>query len=558
MQNETFTFIVSPEYSRYRLDRFLQAVLPSVLGDNEVSREKIKKSIRDGHCLLSGSPCIDPAYRLAPDQQIIFSPKVAPTTLEPDPSELNILYQDEHLAVINKPAGLTVHPAPSCHEKTLVHRLLAHFPALRDQEGLRPGIVHRLDRDTSGLICVALNEECRLRLSRSFAEREVHKEYLALVEGHPAPCGIVDAPIDRHPSSKIKMAVVKNGKPAKSEWRLLYAGPNLSLLAVKIYTGRTHQIRVHMAHLGFPLLGDPLYGRSCGRILPVFGASNFYPASDISSLAVPTRQMLHSWKLSFVHPFTGKSMSFTCPPPDDFLMICKEYCKRMYRVVLTGAAGSGKSLFVHTLESLGVPIWSADEALIGLYEPGGSAWQMVRKRFGDRFIANDASPVDRKKLAAALLPGPRGIPEIDIHELSEMVHPLLYGDLLDFWALQEKSGHNFAVAEVPLWFESGWGWRTGESQNSDEKPLVVGVCCDEEERVRRLLAVRGWSREMMDEMNSRQWSQDRKMASCDLVVRNNGTAEQLEGKAREFVLQMQQRRVDDERNFLAGLQTLIG
>ena len=291
----TYTFTV--EEGRIRLDRFLG----EALREQDVSREKVKRAIREGGCLVDGALCSDAAAKVRAGQSVVLRMESEPSRVEPEEGELAVLYQDDFLAVINKPAGLTVHPAPSCPEGTLVHRLVARFPSLRAQEGFRPGIVHRLDKDTSGLICVALTEEARLRLAEAFAERRIRKEYLALVRGVPPAAGLVDAPLGRHPTVKVKVAVVKNGKEARSEWRVLHKGRQYALLGVRIHTGRTHQIRVHMAHIGHPLLGDEVYGHAR---LPEKGL---------------TGQCLHARELKFIHPRTGEPVRLITELPDYFL-----------------------------------------------------------------------------------------------------------------------------------------------------------------------------------------------------------------------------------------------
>ena len=551
-QERRVTLTVPPEAGRIRLDRFLG----EALRNEDVSREKVKRAIRDGGCRVDGDICLETSLRLGAGQYVELILRMPPSSVSPEAGDLSILYQDAYLAVVNKPAGLTVHPAPSCPEGTLVHRLVAHFPSLREQEGFRPGIVHRLDKDTSGLICVALTEEARLRLSGAFAAREVRKEYLALVQGDPPATGIVDEPLGRHPSIKVKVAVVKNGKPARSEWRVLHRGPGYALLAVRIHTGRTHQIRVHMAFAGYPLWGDALYGRGGQALVP--------PVSGTVLTHDPApRQMLHAWKLSFTHPFTGENMSFCCPPPEDFLQTVQILNRRMRRVVVTGAAGSGKSLFVHTLKELGVPVWSADEAVIRLYEPGQEAWQALRRRYGDRFVPDAHTPVDRRRLAAALLPGEGGsAPELDVHELNALLHPLVWDDLERFWEEQERAGRGFAVAEVPLWFETGWGSGGplsdgGRRDVAASKPFLVGVYCDENERRRRLLDVRGWTEEMMRKMDALQWSQERKMAGCHLVIPNLGTPEELRARTQAFLRQMEGWDDEDSAAFAARWKALV-
>lgn len=579
-EGRLFSFVVPAGTVRERLDRFLG----EALREQDVSREKVKRAIKDSACSVDGAVCTDVAARIDAGQHLALRLRSEPTSVQAEEGALEIVYQDAFLVVLNKPAGLTVHPAPSCPDGTLVHRLVAHFPTLRAQEGFRPGIVHRLDKDTSGLICVALTEEARLRLSEAFAAREIHKEYLALVHGVPAPHGTVDAPLGRHPTIKVKVAVVKNGKPALSEWRVLYAGAGYALLAVRIHTGRTHQIRVHMAHIGHPLWGDAVYGSGdvggkprCGGLQGARGT----PSETPCVLDPAHRQMLHAWRLSFTHPFTGQELTFRCPPPEDFVRtaLCLE--KKMQRVVVTGVAGCGKSAFMRTLEARGVPTWSADAAVIRLYEPGQEAWSVLLQRYGDRFVPDETSPVDRKALAAALLPQgdhtatpnteEREPARIDIRELEALLHPLVLHDLEQFWQQCEKEGRGFAVAEVPLWFESGACRESGGTPQGNTKavrngggrvtspetdtvarhrPLVVGVFCEEAERQRRLLEVRGWSQDCMAHMDSLQWSQERKMAACDEVLANSGTPEELEAKTDAFIQHMSERAVADRAAFL--------
>ena len=536
----TRTYAFTVDGGRVRLDRFLG----EALREQDVSREKVKRAIRDGGCLVDGAVCTDVSAKVGAGQSIELRMEAEPTSVQPEEGELEILYQDAWLAVLNKPAGMTVHPAPSCPDGTLVHRLVARFPSLRAQEGFRPGIVHRLDKDTSGLICVALTEEARMRLSEAFAAREIRKEYLALVQGVPAPAGTVDAPLGRHPTVKVKVAVAKNGKEARSEWRVLHKGQGYSLLGVRIFTGRTHQIRVHMAHVGHPLWGDKLYGRG-GQVLtpPVPGVLRKHDPAP--------RQMLHAWHLSFIHPFTGEKMAFTCPPPEDFVQTALTLERHMRRVVVTGVAGSGKSLFMRMLAEEGVPTWSADAAVIRLYEPGREAWQALRLRYGDRFIPADRSPVDRKALAAALLPSAES--GVDVHELENLLHPLVLDDLERFWSGQEEAGRGYAVAEVPLWFESGWSRKLC----GERRPYVVGISCEQGERCRRLLDVRGWSDTLMARMDGLQWTQERKLAGCDKVIANSGTEGALRDKARAFVREMEHWDAESRATFLGQWEHLV-
>ena len=214
---------------------------------------------------------------------------------------LRLLFEDEDLLVIDKPAGLVVHPGAGNQTHTLVNALLHHCTILSGIGGKqRPGIVHRLDKQTSGAMVVAKNDAAHQELSRQFADREITKIYLALVTGTlRRPHGRIDAAIGRHPIHRKKMAVnPERGRTARTDYRVLDSGGGVSLVECTLHSGRTHQIRVHMHHLGHPVLGDSLYGRNRQVTAP--------------------RQMLHAWKLGFTHPRTNERMLFEAPPPDDF------------------------------------------------------------------------------------------------------------------------------------------------------------------------------------------------------------------------------------------------
>lgn len=284
-----------------RLDKALCGLLP------DLSRAAVQRAITAGACRIDGLPISTASLKLKAGQEVRLDLPDTANELRAEDEAVDILWQDEHLLLCNKPAGLTVHPCPSCPENTLVQRLLHHFPRLREQEGLRPGVVHRLDKDTSGLLLVALDEPTRLRMSEAFARREVHKEYLALVQGVPPQTGTCREPLGRHPTAKVKMAVVpenRGGKAAHSDWRVLWSSPrkDFSLVAVRIHTGRTHQIRVHMAHIGHPLLGDMVYG--AGK-----------PEKGLEG------QCLHARTLKFIHPRTGEHMELTSPLPEYFTAV---------------------------------------------------------------------------------------------------------------------------------------------------------------------------------------------------------------------------------------------
>ncbi|MDR3043925.1 MAG: dephospho-CoA kinase [Desulfovibrio sp.] len=531
-ETRTHSFTVAPEHAGQRLDRFLGDVMAELRekdghGD-AVSREKVKRAIRDGAATVQGRPCTVPNTRVEPGQTVTLTLAVPAAKVTPEEGDLAVLYRDAAIAVLDKPAGLTVHPCPSCPEGTLVHRLVRHFPELAAQEGFRPGIVHRIDKDTSGLLLVALTEAVRLELSRAFAQREVHKEYLALVHGVPAPQGELDAPIGRHPLHKVKMAVVpenRGGKPARSAWRVLLADPDgrFALVAVRIFTGRTHQIRVHMAHLGHPLWQDAVYGPAETAPPAAGEPPNF-----------PPRQMLHAWRLSFRHPETGKDMHFTCPPPPDFAALALCLSRRMQRVVVTGSPGCGKSALMRLLGQpgeAGLPVWSADAAVARLYEPGCGGHHLLRGRYGDRFVPDPAGPVDKRALFAAMRR------EAALRrEVEDMVHPLARHDMDAFFARAEASGAPVAVAEVPLFLEAGW--KAGTQPDILPNILLVGVHCPFAERARRLETHRGWPPDMIAAMEAWQWPEADKMRACHLVVDNSGTPEDLARRARGLLAEL--------------------
>ena len=292
------TFILN--HPANRLDQFLAGAHPAI------SRSRWKQLIEAGQVTLNRAPVLKPNSPLAPgDTLVCILPEPEPVGLVPADIPLDILYEDSDLIVLNKPAGLVVHPAPGHAADTLVNALLHHCTDLQGIGGeLRPGIVHRLDKDTSGVLVVAKNEAAVASLVAQFSAHTVQKEYLALVWGKPRQLsGTVDLPIGRHPVHRQKMAVTEKGRAAVTRYETVAAGPLAALLRVRIETGRTHQIRVHLAHLGHPVVGDATYGR----------ARHDLPAG----LEIP-RQMLHAHVLQIAHPRDGRPLAFTAPPPADF------------------------------------------------------------------------------------------------------------------------------------------------------------------------------------------------------------------------------------------------
>ncbi|MDI6844289.1 MAG: RluA family pseudouridine synthase [Anaerosomatales bacterium] len=287
-----------------RLDRFL------IAEGAVASRSVAQRLIAQGDVLVNGRVVPKNHVVRAGERVEVFVPDAQPSELEPEDIPLDVRYEDEHVIVLSKPAGLVVHPARGHATGTLVHALLAHADELGTLAGEdRPGIVHRLDKDTSGLMMVAKRDEAHAALSEALKVRSVERRYAALVHGYIAPdTGIVDAPIGRHPKDRLRMAVVdtEGAKQSVTTFSVLErfeAGTHddgYTLVECKLYTGRTHQIRVHMQYIKHPVVGDPLYGRR-------------HPKADLGL----GRQFLHAYRLRFTHPTTGEDLEFTDPLPED-------------------------------------------------------------------------------------------------------------------------------------------------------------------------------------------------------------------------------------------------
>ena len=327
---ERLTAEADQSHAGQRLDRFLSERLPSL------SRTRVQALIKGGHARLSGATIEDVTYRVKPgDRFAIELPPVAPATLEAEEIPLNILYEDDALIVIDKQAGLVVHPGAGNPQGTLVNALIAHCGTSLSGIGgvARPGIVHRLDKDTSGLMVVAKTDQAHRALAGQFADHgrtgALERGYLALVWGAPSrPQGIIDAPIGRHPTSRTKMAVLPDkGREAVTRWRVLETfgrgeereGPIASLVECTLETGRTHQVRVHLAHIGHPLIGDPLYGQGFKSKLRKL------PEPLREKLAALDRQALHAAHLAFVHPVSGTLLEFNSALPADLAEIVEAF-----------------------------------------------------------------------------------------------------------------------------------------------------------------------------------------------------------------------------------------
>jgi 23S rRNA pseudouridine1911/1915/1917 synthase len=292
---------VEREHSGSRLDRFLALALPAF------SRARLQTLIREGFVRLNEKHPRPRDPVRAGDKVEITEPEIEKVEAQPEQIALEILFEDEDLLVLNKPAGLVMHPGAGHQQHTLVNALLAHCKNLSGIGGKeRPGIVHRLDKETSGCLVVAKNDATHRDLSRQFAARTMTKIYLALVAGTlRKSTGIIDKAIARHPVHRQRMSIARRqGRSAKTEYRVLRAGGDISLLECTLHSGRTHQIRVHLHDLGHPVLGDKLYGGKRAGDFP--------------------RQMLHAWKLAFRHPGTTEIMNFEGPIPADFMEVMRQ------------------------------------------------------------------------------------------------------------------------------------------------------------------------------------------------------------------------------------------
>jgi len=295
-----------------RLDRFLAEA------ERSLSRSAVRQLIDSGHVRLNDAPARASRRVREGDRIEVVRPRRAPQALEPEPIPLDVVYEDDVLAVIAKPAGMVVHPAVGHRSGTMVHALLHRFGVLPDGNGAeRAGIVHRLDKGTSGLLLVARTDEAHRELARQIEAREVKRVYRALVWGHPREKeGRIEAALARSTKDRKKIAVVtRGGRSAATRYRVVRAYDYLSEMQLTLETGRTHQIRVHLSHRGHPVFGDPEYG---GRRGPLMKLPPARRAQAALLLAEMDHQALHAETLGFVHPVTGKPMEFTHPVPPDF------------------------------------------------------------------------------------------------------------------------------------------------------------------------------------------------------------------------------------------------
>jgi 23S rRNA pseudouridine1911/1915/1917 synthase len=299
--------MVTESENGLRLDRALGDLFPSY------SRNFLANLVTDGHVRIDGAPARKVSQRVETGQRVAIDvPPPAPATIASQDLPLTVIHEDADVVVIDKPAGLVVHPAAGHADSTLVNALLFH---VKDLSGvgceIRHGIVHRLDKDTSGVMVIAKHDDAHRKLTANWNTDRVRKEYLALVYGTPAnDRGTIDAPVGRDPRDRKRMAVVPEGRNAVTDYELSERLRYASLLRCRLRTGRTHQIRVHMKHLGHPIVGDPLYSGPQWRGIPDKKIQKVLSSLD--------RQMLHAAKITFEHPRTGAVVSYEAPLPEDF------------------------------------------------------------------------------------------------------------------------------------------------------------------------------------------------------------------------------------------------
>ena len=289
-----------------RIDKVLTILEP------EITRSQLKNLINDGHVTVNGQP-VKPKYKVqAGDKISLVKPEPQSLELTPENIPLDIVYEDDDMIVVNKPQGMVVHPAPGHPDHTLVNALLYHSPLSTINGTFRPGIVHRIDKDTSGLLMVAKNDLAHQSLAEQLRNKTNKREYLALVYGQiKEDEGTIDAPLGRNPQDRKKQAVVKGGRHAVTHFKVIKRYDNFTLVKCILETGRTHQIRVHMKYIGHPLVGDPLYGPR-----KVIGKDG---------------QFLHAALLGFKHPRTGKELVFEAPLPENFQKMLDKLDKQQHK-----------------------------------------------------------------------------------------------------------------------------------------------------------------------------------------------------------------------------------
>ncbi|HLA69785.1 MAG TPA: RluA family pseudouridine synthase [Bacteroidota bacterium] len=313
----TLRLVVPAKQSKVRLDVYLTHQVQNA------TRNKVQQAIHDGLVLVNGSP-VKPSHLISPGEVIdITLPKPPPSEAVAEDIPLDIIYEDDELLIVNKPAGMVTHPAYANYSGTLVNALLHHSRSLSEvNSAQRPGIVHRLDKDTSGLMVVAKTDHAHHILARQFSKRTIDREYWAVIWGVlKKKKGVIEASLGRSKKDRKKVTVTAEGKHAVTEYEVLESFGYLSLVRLKLKTGRTHQIRVHLAHIGHPVFGDPTYG---GRSETWGGPTGKKSREAARFLEIIHRQALHAKTLGFIHPSTNKIVKFDSELPDDMKQLLEE------------------------------------------------------------------------------------------------------------------------------------------------------------------------------------------------------------------------------------------
>lgn len=505
-----------------RLDSFLHIALQP----KGISREKIKQYIHQGYVTLHNNICTRPATKIHGDAHITITIPTEYSVITQEEGDIDIVYEDADLIIVNKPHAMVVHPCPSTPHSTLLQRLLFHYPELYVMGGERPAIVHRLDKDTTGLLIVARTEYARYALVHAFKEHNITKHYLALVQGEPPAYGTITFPIGRDTNNKTKMTISPKGKEAFTEYQTLTTIPTgilpypVSLLHIHITTGRTHQIRVHLSSIGFPILGDTTYGA-----LP----------SHIS------RPLLHAFTLDFTHPRTQEALHYIQMPPHDFEHIYLSLRIPSTHVILTGSASSGKSTALQYYMELGIPCCSADAIIDELYQEGKSIWHYLKQSYGTRFF-QDEHTIDKTKVLEAMHNSP-----YYKEELERVIHSFLISAIHEFW--HTHRGAEYTIVEVPLYFESAL------FQKECPADIVITVLAPLEERIKRMRN-NTWSETKIQYVIENQYDDEYKKEHSDYVLTNTGESTLLHMACKEsitYITQHRSKQYTEEKNIYRAL-----